>query len=719
VLTVVGGGVDSFLAADLDVAHAAEIAATTKSACWKRNIFMLNIEYYPLNDAIIQYPAEAGSDFQKCILARMPRMPVFNLNRLSQALLLGAVIFTVFYPACWLPFNYDDSRIVSNPEIIGPWRGIIHWLMTPLLASGEDYEAIPTLLDHVLYALRGKEVLWYRLASLVMHWSVVLMILTIYRRLLGNNARAFCAAVLFAIYPAHSEIIAIATFKKHLFVSLFGLGMILFSWRRCWPTLLRLAVCWSCMALALLSKESALILPVLCLFTNMAEARLGMKAALRRDGVLYSGLFSLNCFYVFWRLFILPRPAAPLAGGNWLCHGLTAGKSLLWYFIHLPWPHGLCQEHTLAPASAILSMQGLLICVSVVGLVWGIPRLWARDRILGLSLTWICLCLMPFLNIIPFANLSLVADRYMYMASAGLLLGFFRLAQRIRLRWAILGTGVLFVIYTKSAMGHLFDYSSPMELWTATVACAPDNPRGHANLGVVCVQLGMYDEAEKEFDRALIVSPGYFAPDIFSSLAVVYARTGRLDRAISIGQARALEHPAAETYNDLGAFLLQAGDTAQACVNLEKAFKFKPEDAEVLINFGLCQLRLGHLEKAEVLLMSVPDSSALRPKALARLGELYIKKKLPHKAEHAYERSLALNFFQPETVKQLANLYACNGVVEQGYQLYRRLDKEITTSMARVPETTPEAFRMLMRQALDETRHNEKVFTHRYGYVTQ
>ena len=206
-----------------------------------------------------------------------------------QAVFLGALIGLVFGLSLWAPFVYDDvAFILKDRSVTGPWLGFGHWLLSPLSATTE-YEPLVTLIHRLIYGMAAGRPFPYRLTSLLLHWGNAVLVLALYRRLLGEGKYYFWAAVLFTLYPAHTETLVVSTFKKHLLVSFFGLILIHFQeWRtlaRPW----RWGVCCLAMTLALLSKESALILPPLCLLLSLGTCP-QWRQRLKEDAGLYAGL---------------------------------------------------------------------------------------------------------------------------------------------------------------------------------------------------------------------------------------------------------------------------------------------------------------------------------------------------------------------------------------------------------------------------------------------
>jgi hypothetical protein len=152
--------------------------------------------------------------------------PKSGISAPSQILWLGALIFVVFGLSFWAPFIYDDIGFISNnSDVIGPWLGWRHFFLHPK-AFQEGYEPVSLLIHRTLFLIGGASPALFRLSNILLHWLVCVLVLGLFQELLGPGGPAFWLTALFAVYPSHTENIAVATFKKHILVALFGLLML-------------------------------------------------------------------------------------------------------------------------------------------------------------------------------------------------------------------------------------------------------------------------------------------------------------------------------------------------------------------------------------------------------------------------------------------------------------------------------------------------------------
>ncbi|MBI5629928.1 MAG: tetratricopeptide repeat protein [Elusimicrobia bacterium] len=477
---------------------------------------------------------------------------------------LFAVVAVAFAFLVQAPFVYDDLRyVLGNPLVTGPWPGWKTLLLRP--DPSLAYEPLIALEHRILYSWAGAQPWIYRGSSLVLHAANACLLLALLRRWPGDKSLAFWGALLFALYPAHVEVLALSTFKTHLEVALAALLVLNILEDEKALSAAVLAACWALFAFALLCKETALLIPLL------AAAAGGKSKKPVPDARLWAGWGVIASAYVALRLGPAPRPLEPLMGGSLGRHALTSGKIGLWLASQfpLPWNPGL--EHSLAPVGPWPSLEALLIPAGLGACAMMAAALLRKDHLLGKAAALMSLSLLPFLNIIPLFNFSLVADRYLYLASAGfflLLVRFCSLIKADRRTYAPIALGALAFLYAAMDWRRSSLFLDPLELWKQTALAAPRNPRARAALGAECLKRGLYPEAEAELKEALALAPAYLEP--YMDLGVLYSQTGRIQEALRIAQARLALRPDAAAWHNLGVFQMKAGKTKEGLLSLEK-----------------------------------------------------------------------------------------------------------------------------------------------------
>ena len=178
------------------------------------------------------------------------------------------------------------------------------------------------------------------------------------------------------------------------------------------------------------------------------------------------------------------------------------------------------------------------------------------------------------------------------------------------------------------------DYQSDLSIWRDTVDKAPDNFRGHNNLGLALAARGQIDEALAQYQTALKIKPDY--AEAHNNLGAALAGCGRLGEAIAAlpkgpgNQARLRRGPQqlgprfgwlrtarrgasaqfqaaleikpdyAEAHNSLGAALAGCGRLDEAIAHYQTALEIKPDYAEAHNNLGAALAGRGRIDGALV-----------------------------------------------------------------------------------------------------------------------
>lgn len=603
--------------------------------------------------------------------------------RLSTPAVLAALalaILVVWGPLFWAPFIYDDGLYLLNkPEITGRWPGVKVWLSTPMGGSGV-YEPLNLLVHRWLWALAGDRPAPFRLASLALHWADAALVFLLLRGLLADAPAAAAGALLFAVFPAHAETLAVSTFKKHLLVSLFGLLMLVFARpnaRRPWAPWAGAAL----LLLGLMTKESALAIPLLALLLSAAEGP-GLRRRLRAESAFWLALAAAATAFLAWRLLVLPAAPRPPAGGSWARHLLTSAECLLWYcrLALAPWP--LSPERDLPAVAAAFSLRGLAAGAGAAALAGAVAWTWRRDRLAAVGLAWFCVALSPFLNLVPSLNLSLVADRYLYLASAGGLLAACRWSAPWSPRARAAAAAALALGWSALALRQAALYASPLDLWAWAASRAPGNPRSHTAYGAALMAAGRLDDAAAEFERAVALSPDEYLPTSQMLLADVFAELGRLDEAIALSGAAAARNPTTLALSELGVLKLRAGDRAGAEKALARSLELNGRNGDALLALGQVRSEQGRAAEAERLWTEASTLYPFRGRALTELGRQLERQGRPKRAGRAFAAALEADPFELGARRGLASLAAADGRRAEGVRAYDELLARLDARLA-------------------------------------
>lgn len=402
-------------------------------------------------------------------------------------------------------FQFDDHNVIVNTERVHSlaawWRATSHGGLRPLLN-----------LTYTLNWLAGDgNPFGFHAFNLLVHLVATACVFALARAFARLHAQAGDAdaiaaftALLFAVHPLHSEAITYISGRSTLLMTTFYLGAVVYYVRAAEGQLRHRLASLGLFVLAVLTKESALLLPFALLAWDWS-AGTPWRVALRRQwpfwALCLAALLALLQHPGYWRLLQASLDARdPVAGLPVQLYGSTAliGK--------LFWPAGLNIDPdwpTLASLREVLPQALLFIGVAALAV-------WLRRRRPWLALAVLWLLVHLVLPNIFFPRTDIANERQMYWADwAVFLCVAIELHQRLKpaAAWAVvlacvalLGT----VSYQRNA-----DYGSEVALWQDTARHSPGKARVFNNLGYVLESAGRTDEARLAYQRALELQPDH------------------------------------------------------------------------------------------------------------------------------------------------------------------------------------------------------------------
>lgn len=436
------------------------------------------------------------------------------------ALLLVLLAAATFLPTVAAGYCWDDNVLVVQNLLTGDLSTLPRifavdlWESTPLPDERSGFYRPLVLLSFAFdRAVAGLSPGFAHLHSVAWHLAAGGALWMLLRRMLHPTAAAVGLA-LFLLHPAQVEAVAwISARNDPMAAAFLFTGLLLLERDR--PSAGALVGGAACMLAALLSKESALLAPVL--LPALALARTG------RPGRLTSWLALLAAFGIYAGLRLaadVPLPARADPAHLQAAAGPTLAflaRSALWPVdllpgLHLAWPPPV-------PRLAVVAAVGLAALLLVFG----------RGRALA-GLVFAGLTLAPAIGAV--ADQGLVADRYLYLPLAGL-----GLALGAALPPGRVALGAAVVIGVAGAMGasrQLPAWRDDLSLWTAALEVHP-SPFVQGVLGRELELAGHPDEAAAWY--RLAVQPPKPMHEACYRISAVHLTRGDPAAAVQDGQA--------------------------------------------------------------------------------------------------------------------------------------------------------------------------------------
>lgn len=493
-----------------------------------------------------------------------------------------------------------------------------------IIFTGDPYfRPIFSSLFTINFALFGTSPFGWHLVNVLIHAAVTLLVFVVLKEMTGRKLVAIVTAALFAVHPVHAEPVAWVTGIADPLMALFLLPAFYFYLRfRGNSRWYLLAGALGFYLLALLSKESAIALPLVIAYCELFYFKLKAPLAQRLiQASKVAGFFMAPvAIYLLMRLNVLGlltlggQPRYPLMPGL-----LTIPLAIVKYLGLILIPFGYAYVHytefvrTIGSVSFIAPLALLLAIASGVALL--------KSRLLTFAAVWFIVMLAPALaSLRNFEPAFLLQERSLYVPSVG-----FCLAVALGIEWvgtrdlfgsrrriiAAVLTVVLLLVWSAVFVRQNRVWENTLTVYKNSAAVAPLSPMTHALLSRTYYEAGRPREAEAEARAAL---------DLDSRCATAYM--------------------------SLSYFTKQSGKIDKACEYLENAIAAVPENAMTRHDLATIYLNLGMLygqrkmfDRAEQNLLHSIDVSP-RAAAWYYTGQFYIEQSRYDDARAMYQRAL-------------------------------------------------------------------------------
>jgi Flp pilus assembly protein TadD len=450
-------------------------------------------------------------------------------------------------------------------------------------------------------------ILLHALNALLLAWALHRLVPA--RRLTG-----WVAALLFAVHPAASESVAYVAGRADLLLMTGALGalllLVVYDDRRRWPALVG---SYFCFALALLSKEMALIVPALLAWAMAMRPgltdentawrpwhRLAWRRLAPVGGHL---LLALAYVTVRWHwLAIGSDLGAARTGGIWSFGALAdVATTYVSYARILLWPDALHMERLVLPdpwrAPGYLIPWLVMLGLAAALLVGRRTR---RAAVFGVG--WYLIGMLPVSNLWQLN--AAMAEHWLYVPGVGLLwlaglLVATIAARSIRARQVVFATlSITLLLLGLRTAVRCTDWRSSSTIFAATLEHAPMSARAHTGLGAARGREGHLAEAIHHLQQALAIDPTN--ADAANNLGAAYGRRGQLDSCVTyLELALALEPDNADTHNNQGNAYAMLRRPEEALARYQEALRLDPARASTYLNLGRVSRALGLTAEAQ------------------------------------------------------------------------------------------------------------------------
>jgi tetratricopeptide (TPR) repeat protein len=640
----------------------------------------------------------------------------FGLSlKMKLCLLLGLITFVIYFNTLQNGFVLDDSMVYSKNTIVNKgFGGIGELFQTPRLKGfgylkNENYRP----LSLVMFAT---EVGMFGLNPAVGHFfnilffSICVILLFLFLDKLFEGSKtvvAFISALLFAVHPIHTEVVANIKSLDEIFCFLFAfLAMNLFADYMKSSKAWQLAAGLVALFLSYLSKETVVtflgIIP-LVFFLYLNDDR--KKAIFMTAGsVVVTGI------YLLIRHKILSDYGASTTAVEFIDNALvgapdmasriaTALYTMGMYVKLLIIPHPLIDDYGFRsiPYKSFADIWVLLtILIYVAAGVVGLLRL-VRNR----KDPWAFGILFYLATIALFSNIfflmgSAMGERFLFFASAGfcllaalaiekwLLKGSVDMAGFLKNKVAVGALTVVCVLFSYLTFARNAEWIDNSTLFTKDLEKSPDNGRLNYYVGNELVEnvLPLEKDTLKRKEilqasvahlrKAIEIFPKY--TDAYTELGTAYLNMLRYDSAeISFKTAISQSPYQSIAANNLGTVYLRTDHIPEAIAAYKLAIQIKADFVQAYCNLGACFSRIKQFDSAIVYLNKCLAISPDYAEAYMQLGLSYYFVNKFAEAEPYFNKVLALNPSDVNAANNLGAVYLNTGKYPQAVEIFKQL----------------------------------------------
>lgn len=462
------------------------------------------------------------------------------------ALLVATITFIVYIPAIQNGFvRWDDHLYVSeNRNIISIGLSFLRWNITAVVASlWHPMTMFSLALD---YAFWGPNPFGYHLTNILFHSlnTLLVFILTVRLMKLTNIGKTKVliiggiTAFLFGIHPTHVESVAWISERKDVLCAFFFLMAVIkyleyiyAKERKTGYACYILTVLF--FVLSLMSKPMAVTFPAVLLIIDFYLSR----RPFRRDVLLEKlPFFLLSLIASLITIYVQGSALMTLEKYPLSSRISTSMESYLFYIIKMLFPYNLAPFYPYSFSEGLFTTRFFtcfLIFISITGFC-----IWKFKREKGYLSIWLyyIITLLPAIGIIKVGGAA-AADRYIYLPSIGMFIGFgvgvavlygrLRHNKRVGLIFIMVIIASLFTVGTTRQIPI---WRGSITLWTHQIKLYPSNSLAYINRGVAFSAENDIWKAMADYGKAIDLNPGSY--EAYVNRANIYFSLGNYQQAL-------------------------------------------------------------------------------------------------------------------------------------------------------------------------------------------
>ncbi|MFC1477941.1 tetratricopeptide repeat protein [Candidatus Margulisiibacteriota bacterium] len=486
-------------------------------------------------------------------------------------------IILLYSKALFFGFTYfdDDSFILKNYYFNKDIGSVFRVFFQDHFISNRDVYYRPLVnISYIIDAqFAGTGTFGYHLTNILFHIIASCLLFACLLQIKYQRGLSFIFSLFFAVHPLQVQAVAWIPGRNDSLLAVFILLTFLFFLMSIeTKKVLYTAAHFICFALAVFTKESGILIALLCfiyLYFIYKE-----KRTLLSKIILPAGWAAIFTAWLIMRHIAFTGPVT-INPVNVIKTWLLNIPAAIQFLGKIVFPFNLSVVHVMADTTFIYGIIALFLVSAAVILTRR-----KRRNYIFLSLGWFGLFLAPmFIWLNPQGELPYFLEHRMYLPMIGFIIIMLEtgLAGSLidRKKPVLIMALLILIIFSVLTFIHTDVFRDRLSFWQSAVRTAPHLPLAHFNLGVKYSMDGMYNNAEAEFKEALRLNPkekkvhnnlgmNFFSQKRYKeaeaeylkelkiypsnsvahhNLGILYYKTGRKNEAVSIWQKALIINP--------------------------------------------------------------------------------------------------------------------------------------------------------------------------------
>jgi len=603
-----------------------------------------------------------------------PPRPV-SVKKAAIAISVALIIimgFAVYANSLGGKFVYDDDLLIKDNVFIKGWPIVLKVFSADFNPFGLEKSAFYRPLQMITYAVDYRawklNVAGYHLTNILLHILAALCVYWLINILFRDTAVSVIAAVFFAVHPIHTVVVSyISTRADSLYLLFLLISFIFYIKSSRAGGALSGVIMAASYALALLSKENAVILPVLILLYHYAfREKVRLKSFVPIAGVAL--------IYIALRMTVLRQLMTHVTANGTLIQRIPGSFAAFANYARLIFlPFGLHLEYG-GPLFSFTDPEVICGLAIMAALIFCVFRARKTDTLTFFALSWFLITLVPVSNLYPLN--AYMSENWLYLPSIGFFLalagylGALYKKEKSRI-FALALAGCLLAFYSYLTIRQNETWADPILFYKRTLSYSPGSARTYNNLGVAYYKSGKGEDAIAAYKKALELKPDYATA--YNNLANAYSDADRKEDAIAAYKKAIELNPGfTEAYYNLARTYYKMGRKDEAVAAYNKTLEINPGYAAAYNNLGIAYGGEKSGEDAIAMYKKAIDANPADPKAYNNLANAYDEAGRKDDAIAMYEKAIELNPDYALAYSNLASTFNDVGRRDEAIAMYKK-----------------------------------------------